>query len=201
VLAFLTAREIIFSISYPKSESNLKPRGKPTVSHLICAWRIQGNQTLRPMLSKRAAMLISSFFLPPTAKRATALNPILLSKWYLRPVASVLILPFKGIAEIKFEDVMLSWNDSREAARAAFDALPFMKHSKQTKIVTVDNSPSGPIAGANIAETLDRDGLKCEVVNVASGGKNPGATLLLAANDHGAGLLILGVYGYTLLTE
>lgn len=113
----------------------------------------------------------------------------------------VLILPFKENTDIKFEDVMLGWNDSRESARAAFDALPFLKHAKRTKIVTVDISPGGPIAGANIAETLDRDGVKCEVVNVASGGKNPGETLLLAARDHGATLLVLGAYGHMRLTE
>ena len=113
----------------------------------------------------------------------------------------VLVLPFKGGAEIKFEDVMLGWNDSRESARAVFDALPFMKLAKRTKIVTVDISPGGPIAGANIAETLDRDGVKCEVVNVASGGKNVGETLLLAARDHGANMLVLGAYGHMRLTE
>jgi nucleotide-binding universal stress UspA family protein len=113
----------------------------------------------------------------------------------------ILILPFQGNAEIKFDAVMLGWNDSREASRAAFDALPFIKHSKHTKIVTVDISPGGPIAGANIAETLDRDGVKCEIVNVPSGGKNPGEILLLAAQDHGAGLLVLGAYGHMRLTE
>jgi nucleotide-binding universal stress UspA family protein len=113
----------------------------------------------------------------------------------------VLILPYKGNAEIKFEDVMLGWNDSRESARAAFDALPFLKHAKRTKIVTVDVSPGDPIAGANIAETLDRDGVKCEVVNVASGGRNPGETLLLAAREYGVGLLVLGAYGHMRLTE
>ena len=113
----------------------------------------------------------------------------------------VLVLPFKGTADIKFDDVMLGWNDSRESARAAFDALPFMKHSKHTKIVTVDISAGGPIAGANIAETLDRDGVKCEVVNVSSGRKNVGETLLLAASDHGASLLVLGAYGHMRLTE
>ena len=113
----------------------------------------------------------------------------------------VLVLPFNGKAEIKFDEIMLGWNDSREAARATFDALPFLRHAKRTKIVTVDVSPGGPIAGANIAETLDRDGVKCEVVNVASGGKNAGETLLLSAKDHGTGLLVLGAYGHMRLTE
>ena len=113
----------------------------------------------------------------------------------------VMILPFKGKAEIKFDDVMLGWNDSRESARATFDALPFMQRAKRTKIVTVDAAPRGGIEGANIAETLDRDGVKCEVLNVASAGMSTGETLLRAANDHGAGLLVLGAYGHTRLTE
>ncbi len=113
----------------------------------------------------------------------------------------VMILPFKGKTEIKFDDVMLAWNDSRESSRATFDALPFMQRAKRTKIVTVDAAPRGSIQGANIAETLDRDGVKCEVLNVASGGMSTGETLLRAANDHGAGLLVLGAYGHTRLTE
>ena len=113
----------------------------------------------------------------------------------------VLILPYKGKVELKFDDVMLGWNDSRESARATFDALPFMRQAKRTKIVTVDAAPRGTIEGANIAETLDRDGVKCEVLNVTSGGMSTGETLLRAANDHGAGLLVLGAYGHTRLRE
>lgn len=113
----------------------------------------------------------------------------------------VIVLPFKGKAEIKFDDVMLGWNDSRESARVTFDALPFLQRAKRTKIVTVDAAPRGTIAGANIAETLNRDGVKCEVMNVASGGMSTGETLLRAANDHGADLLVLGAYGHTRLTE
>lgn len=113
----------------------------------------------------------------------------------------VIVLPFKGNTEIKFDNVMLGWNDSRESSRAAFDALPFMQRAKGTKIVTVDAGPSGTIEGANIAETLDRDGVKCDVVNVASAGMRTGETLLRAANEHGAGLLVMGAYGHTRFTE
>ena len=113
----------------------------------------------------------------------------------------VIILPFKGKTEIKFDELMLGWNDSRESARATFDALPFLHRAKRTKIVTVNAAPQGTIEGANIAETLDRDGVKCEVMNVASGGMSTGETLLRAAKDHGVELLVLGAYGHTRLTE
>lgn len=113
----------------------------------------------------------------------------------------VIVLPFKGKTEIKFDNVMLGWNDSRESARATFDALPFLQRAKRTRIVTVDVAPRGTIEGADIAETLDRDGVKCEVMNVASGGMSIGETLLRAANDYGVDLLVLGAYGHTRLTE
>ena len=113
----------------------------------------------------------------------------------------VIVLPNKGKTEINFDDVMLGWNESRESTRAVFDALPFLQRAKRTKIVTVDAAPRGTIIGASIAETLDRDGVKCEVLNIASAGMNTGETLLRAANDHGAGLLVLGAYGHTRLTE
>jgi len=113
----------------------------------------------------------------------------------------VIVLPFKGKTEIKFDDVMLSWNNSRESARAAFDALPFLQRAKRTKITIVDASQRGTMEGANIAETLDRDGVKCDIINVVSTGTNVGETLLRAASDHGSGMLILGAYGHTRLSE
>ncbi|MDE2445338.1 MAG: universal stress protein [Alphaproteobacteria bacterium] len=113
----------------------------------------------------------------------------------------VLLLPFKGKTEINFDDVMLSWNNSRESARAAFDALAFMQRAKRTKIAIVDASQRGQMEGANIAETMDRNGVKCEIVNVVSTGSNVGETLLRTAHEQGSGLLILGAYGHTRLTE
>jgi nucleotide-binding universal stress UspA family protein len=113
----------------------------------------------------------------------------------------VMVLPYEGKTDLNFDDVMLSWNNSRESARAAFDALAFMQHAKRTKIAIVDASQRGQMEGANIAETLDRDGVKCDIINVVSTGMNVGETLLRSAKEHGSGLLVLGAYGHTRLTE
>jgi nucleotide-binding universal stress UspA family protein len=113
----------------------------------------------------------------------------------------VLILPYKGDVQLKTDQIMLAWNDSRESSRATFDALPFLQKAKRTRIVTVDVVPKGTIPGAVIAESLDRHGVKTEITNISSDGMTVGETLLRAANDYGAGLVVLGAYGHSRFAE
>ncbi len=113
----------------------------------------------------------------------------------------VLVLPRNGSDKLDFSTVLLGWDGGREAARAAFDALPLLAKAKTVKIVRVDETARGSVAAASIAETLDRHGVKADIVNVSSDGTNAGAALLRAAKDHGAGLLVMGAYGHSRFTE
>lgn len=113
----------------------------------------------------------------------------------------VLILPFIGSAKLNFDEIMVGWDNGREAARATFDALPFLKLAKKVRIVGVDEARRGEIHAATIAESLDRHGVKAELTNVMSDGMRTGEALLRAASDHGAGLLVLGAYGHNRFTE
>jgi nucleotide-binding universal stress UspA family protein len=113
----------------------------------------------------------------------------------------ILILPFIGDAKLDVSEVMVAWDDGREAARAVFDALPFLQAAKRTRIVRIDASEKGAVPGAMIAESLDRHKVKAEITNVTSDGLSAGDALLRAANDHGAGLLVLGAYGHSRFTE
>lgn len=113
----------------------------------------------------------------------------------------VLILPYKGEARFKSDQIMVGWNDSRESSRAVFDALPFLQKAKLTRLVTVDVPAGGTLPAAGIAETLDRHGVKTEITDVVSDGMSAGETLLRAANDHGADLIVLGAYGHSRFSE
>ncbi len=96
---------------------------------------------------------------------------------------------------------MVGWNESRESSRAVFDALPLLQKAKLTRLVTVDVPTGGNLPAAGIAETLDRHGVKTEITDVASDGMSVGETLLRAANDHGADLIVLGAYGHSRFSE
>jgi nucleotide-binding universal stress UspA family protein len=113
----------------------------------------------------------------------------------------VLIIPQKGHAKIDLTEVIVAWDGGREATRATFDALPLLQVSKRTRLVRIDASVKGTLPGVDIAKCLDRHGIKAEVTNVSSDGLSPGETLLRAANDFGAGVIVLGGYGHSRLTE
>lgn len=113
----------------------------------------------------------------------------------------VLILPFKGEVNLTTDQILVGWNNSRESSRAVFDALPFLQKSKKVRLVAVDVAPRGTVPASDIAETLDRHGIKCEITDVTSDGMSVGDTLQRAANDYGAGLLVLGAYGHSRFTE
>lgn len=113
----------------------------------------------------------------------------------------VLVLPYKSEVKLSTDQIMVGWNDSRESSRAVFDAMPFLQKSKLTRLVTVDVATGGSLPAAGIAETLDRHGVKTEITDVFSDGGSVGETLLRAANDYGAGLIVLGAYGHNRFSE
>jgi nucleotide-binding universal stress UspA family protein len=113
----------------------------------------------------------------------------------------VLVVPDQGPFKFSAENITLGWNDSREAARAAYDALPLLKSAKVVHVVSVDNKQHGSVPGADLADTLARHGVKAEVSKIASDGMGAGGALLQAANDAGSGLLVMGCYGHSRLTE
>ncbi len=113
----------------------------------------------------------------------------------------VLVLPRHADARFDFTEIMVGWDGGREAARATFDALALLRTARRVRLVEIDVAPRGLEPAAEIAETLAHHGVKTEITHVTSDGMNAGETLLRAAKDHGAGLLVMGAYGHGRFTE
>lgn len=117
----------------------------------------------------------------------------------------VMVLPFAGEGQVSFDDVVLGWDGGREAARAAFDALPLLKAAKKVRVVVADpqRDPAlrGAVPGADLAATLARHGVKAEAEGFPTDGGDAGQALLRCADDHGCGLIVMGAYGHSRLTE
>ena len=117
----------------------------------------------------------------------------------------VIVLPFKGKAKLALGEVVVGWDGGREAARAAFDAIPLLKAAKKVRIVRADPQKDpglrGSIPGADLAETLARHGVKAETEGYPTDGQDAGDALLLRAADTGADLIVMGAYGHSRLTE
>ena len=113
----------------------------------------------------------------------------------------VLVVPDQGPFKFAIDDITLGWNDSKESARAAFDALPLLRAAKTVRITSIDNKQSGIVPGADLADSLARHGVKAEVSRVTSDGLGAGGALMRAASDTGSGLVVMGCYGHSRLTE
>ena len=97
----------------------------------------------------------------------------------------ILTVPYIQTAGLKLDRVLVCWDGSRSAARAAGDAMPFLVQAKATEVVMVSDEPakSDELPGADIAHHLARHGVKVEVERIASTEADIASTILSHAAD------------------
>jgi nucleotide-binding universal stress UspA family protein len=118
----------------------------------------------------------------------------------------VLIVPNAGVPERIGERVLVAWDAGREAARAAYDALPILQRAREVRVVRVnpqsEREPAQDLPASDICAALARHGVRCgaapEQIAPSTG---VGETLLACAQDWKADLLVMGCYGHTRLRE
>jgi len=100
---------------------------------------------------------------------------------------------------------MLCWNASRESARAAAEALPFLVPADKVVVLVVDAKQSvsghGAEPGADVASWLVRHGVKVTVQRDVAADADVGSVILSRAADHAIDLIVMGVYGPSRLRE
>lgn len=103
------------------------------------------------------------------------------------------------------ERVIVAWNGSREAARATFDALPFLLAAREVEILGVDPPEtalqSSDLFGADIAGSLTRHGVKASLAAVASEGRSIEEVLNRRASETNADLIVMGAYSHSRLRQ
>lgn len=124
----------------------------------------------------------------------------------------VLLTPYVGYAGSVGKRVLVSWDASREAARALQLALPFLQRAEQVEIAVFEASSSNQVvadtSAADPRPYLARHGVRANLsVHVVDGKRGPhrrhevGEALLSAGTDAGADLLVMGAYGHSRMRE
>jgi nucleotide-binding universal stress UspA family protein len=117
----------------------------------------------------------------------------------------MLFVPHDGPVLTSFAKITVAWNGTREAARAAFDALPFILAADSTEILLVD--PPDPSEahhesdGSDLAAALDRHGANVTVAEEKSRGLPIGSVIENHVVEAGADLLVMGAYSHSRLRE
>jgi len=114
----------------------------------------------------------------------------------------VLIVP-KGGDKLRLERIVIGWKDTREARRAAFDALPLLKWATHVAVVEIAAEPELASARARLADVvgwLERHGVAASPVAARSNGADA-AELNEIVQRQGADLIVAGAYGHNRLRE
>jgi nucleotide-binding universal stress UspA family protein len=115
-----------------------------------------------------------------------------------------LVVPHAGEVRTLGENVLVAWDGSREAARAASDALPLLQRARHVGIEIVGRHGQHVEApeGIDVAAWLDAHGVRASFSTTPHHiGVGAGATLLNRASDLHADLLVMGAYGHARARE
>ncbi len=117
----------------------------------------------------------------------------------------VLFVPAVGTYETIGDYPTVAWDGGREAARAASDALPFLKSAKKVNILSI-NPEGTELRGANLPGTelatmLSRHGVVCEVNQSITKDLSVDDEILSRAADYGSDMLVMGGFGHSRLRE
>lgn len=117
----------------------------------------------------------------------------------------VLLMPYAVSVDCAFRKVLVAWNGSQQAARATFDALPFIREAQETEVLSLDASDNAEqdaaVAGADIAAALARHGAKVTFASGFSAGIGAGEAIENRIADTRADLLVMGAYSQSRLKE
>jgi nucleotide-binding universal stress UspA family protein len=137
---------------------------------------------------------------PECAAHRTVLDYVLLHN--ARPA---LVVPYAGHFEAPGRTVLLAWDDSREAARAAADALPLMRRAAAVHVVQFESAPGAPGRAdaarlGPLVRWLAGHGIEAAPAALRAPG-DVGNALLSHAADIDADLLVMGAWGMSRWAE
>jgi nucleotide-binding universal stress UspA family protein len=132
-------------------------------------------------------------------------STIVVEQLILESGRPVLIVPnsanIKSIGDVP----VVAWNGSKESSRAAFDALPLLVGASLVTLLEVsshaDPGRQEEMMAGDMATTLDRHGIKCEVTRTVATDIGVGDEILSRLADKGADLLVMGGYGHSRMRE
>lgn len=115
-----------------------------------------------------------------------------------------LFVPPKGTPPRQYATVFVAWKETREAARAVAEALPFLQQARQVVVGLVEEGGAGEQfrieAGADIGRYLSRHGVSAEIRKIA-GWDRAAEALMNEATQVGADMIVMGGYGHSRLRE
>lgn len=109
----------------------------------------------------------------------------------------VLCVPRGWTSPVCARRILVAWNGSREAARAASDALPLLQAAEEVIVFSAGAAADGCAEAQRGAAYLAAHHVTADIqYAVTSSDRDAGRAILKAATDSRADLIVMGIYGH-----
>ena len=132
---------------------------------------------------------------------ATRSPPALPQTVVLASGKPAVVVPHVGVSSELGKTVMLCWNGSRESARAASDALPFLKQAGKVIVFAVKHASQDAGTETEVKAWLGRHGVEAIAQHDVAADADVGGLILSRAADQSVDLIVMGLYGHSRLRE
>lgn len=114
---------------------------------------------------------------------------------------TILVPPSNAPASI--DHIAIAWDGSRFAARALYDALPYLAEGGRISVLTVKDEKllAGKDPAGSLASSLAKRGYRAKPLEVALGKRSIAAALQDTALSEGAALLAMGGFGHSRMRD
>ena len=123
----------------------------------------------------------------------------------------VLIVPNASERPALPKTAIVAWNQSREATRAMFEALPLLKGARTVELLILQEpgtdgrldiqTDQATLPASAIVEALAAHGIKLTVSALTAPGISAGEQICARASERHADLIVMGAYGHSRLRE
>lgn len=115
---------------------------------------------------------------------------------------SIYLVPEKFKTNGLVHNVLIAWSNTREAARAIAEAVPFLRGATTVRLVSVGPDQDNAKAElSDLAVHLARYGAKIEPRSIDRAGRSVADVLLNEAKNMAADLIVMGAYGHSRFRE
>ncbi|OWT68118.1 MULTISPECIES: universal stress protein [unclassified Achromobacter] len=138
--------------------------------------------------------------------RRSSIEPYQLETVIMTAGRPVIVVPYDGGLADPVERVLICWDGGREAAQAVADAAPFLGRAKEIVVLSLDQDlvprTGNRSAVGGLEAYLRAHGYVApKAVFGSSDGVGIGNAILNTASDHGADLIVMGLYGHSRARE
>jgi nucleotide-binding universal stress UspA family protein len=106
----------------------------------------------------------------------------------------LLVVPSWGQAKAIAERILIAWNGSKEARRAAAAAMPLLKAAHSVTILMVDGVSDE--SSLDLARHFARHGVQATIEQVTSAGAQVADVILSDATQRHADVIVIGAYSH-----